>query len=247
MSYILDALRKSEEQRRLASAPDLATEHRPAGTPRGRSARVLALVGAGLLLNALVIGAWLFWPRGDDPEDAAATGPAPTPAGQPTATRRVDTLPELRDRVERGTPAGVRSGPEPANPDARLPDAMPDPMPDPMPDRPATVPRDRDASVAIDTDRRTEGQSSAQQPGSEAPVPIRALPAEFQRRIGPLSFSTHIFADEPEFREVAINGRIHREGARVGALRLIEITEAGVILELEGRRFSVSVLQDWDY
>lgn len=304
MSYILDALRKSEEQRRLASTPDLGTEHRPAGSAGRGSTRLLALLGAALLLNALVVGAWLFWPRDaglGSPGEASTTradsplaGSAPTltdPSGAPADIRgpvgetaadghRAPAVPRLGTGAASGSTPGARpssaarygetgagTGPEgpttagstsgfPQNPDTDLRAPGGDGIPS---DFPATTPAR--TTAPIDASRSGPGADTRQAPATgreqlaattspasaAPPVPIRALPDEFRQRIGPLSFSTHIYADEPRFREVAINGRMHREGARLGAMRLIEITEEGVILELEGRRFSVSVLQEWDY
>ncbi|MDZ7825137.1 MAG: general secretion pathway protein GspB [Gammaproteobacteria bacterium] len=79
------------------------------------------------------------------------------------------------------------------------------------------------------------------------PVSIHALPERIRARIPPLRFSTHIYAEEAAWREVGINGRIHAEGARFQGMQLERITETGVILELDGWRFRVSVLENWDY
>lgn len=232
MSYILDALRKSEEQRRLASAPDLGTEHRPAGDPgRGRT-RLWLLLGAGLLLNAVVVGAWLLRTGSDD-----GAGVAPTAA---PASAEADGPAGMREA--RG-PSGQLDPEDGAGP-GRLQD---DPRPGPASPPGAATAEQATAPPAPPTTEPEPLPASGPAPTTAPPVPIRALPDAFRQRIGPLSFSTHIYADEPRFREVAINGRTHREGARIGALRLVEITEDGVILELDGRRFSVSVMQDWDY
>lgn len=240
MSYILDALRKSEEQRRLASAPDLGTEHRPAGDPgRGRT-RLWMLLGAGLLLNAFVVGAWLLRSGSDD---SAGVAPPAAPAPAPARAEAVGPAAMREDRA----PSGQRDPDDGTAPGRLQDDRRPGPASPPgaataEPTEP-TEPTEQPAAPAAEPEPLP---ASAPAP-SAAPVPIRALPDAFRQRIGPLSFSTHIYADEPRFREVAINGRTHREGARIGALRLVEITEDGVILELEGRRFSVSVMQDWDY
>jgi hypothetical protein len=78
-------------------------------------------------------------------------------------------------------------------------------------------------------------------------VAIRDLPDRIQRRVPSLAFATHIYADEPRYREVTINGRRYAEGARVEGMLLSEITETGVVFEFEGYRFEVGVLEDWDY
>lgn len=203
MSYILDALRKSEEQRRGAGAPDLTTEHRTLATGHGSSARLPALIAIALLANALVLGTWLLWPDG---------------TGAPVAA----------------PPAGM-----PASAPAAAPATVPEPVPEPV-SEPVQSP------VAAATSAPAAFQTPDRTPAA-LPVPIRELPERLQARIPTLSFSTHIYAAEPQYREVAINGQRYAEGARIGALRLVEITETGVVMELDGARFAVSVLDDWDY
>ena len=76
---------------------------------------------------------------------------------------------------------------------------------------------------------------------------VRDLPDDVQRRVPPLDFATHLYAPNPAFREVSINGRRYGEGERVEGMLLSEITPTGVIFEHAGYTFSVSVLEDWDY
>ena len=77
-------------------------------------------------------------------------------------------------------------------------------------------------------------------------VRVNELPAHVQAQIPDLVFSSHIYADDPSFRMVNINGRMIREGDRLNNnLQLIQITEDGVVLQLDEHTFEVSVLRDW--
>lgn len=67
MSYILDALRKSEEARRRQQGPDLSL---PPAVPiqgRERSSRAVPLLALALLLNGIVLGIWLLGSNGQAP------------------------------------------------------------------------------------------------------------------------------------------------------------------------------------
>ncbi len=74
MSLILEALKKSERERRLGELPSLASP--VIGVPRRRSKLPLLV---GLIVIALVAGWWLRRepPAGQAPESPAATTPAP--------------------------------------------------------------------------------------------------------------------------------------------------------------------------
>ena len=61
-----------------------------------------------------------------------------------------------------------------------------------------------------------------------------------------LTFSSHIYADDPTMRAVTVNGRRLLEGDTISAgVRLKQITETGVILDVNGRTVPLEVLQDW--
>jgi general secretion pathway protein B len=61
-----------------------------------------------------------------------------------------------------------------------------------------------------------------------------------------LTISTHVYADDAGMRAVTLNGRRLVEGDTVSTgVRLKEITETGVILDVNGRDVALEVLQDW--
>jgi len=57
MSYILDALRKSETERRQGRIPDLGQQVQLIHKPRKKSIPILVWVALGLVLNAAAPGA----------------------------------------------------------------------------------------------------------------------------------------------------------------------------------------------
>ncbi|MGM0953136.1 MAG: general secretion pathway protein GspB [Pseudomonadota bacterium] len=72
MSYILEALRKSEAERRQGKAPDLGQSVQMIHRPRRKPVSLLVWIVLGLFLNAGILG-YVFWP-----EIQAAFAPAAT-------------------------------------------------------------------------------------------------------------------------------------------------------------------------
>ncbi len=60
------------------------------------------------------------------------------------------------------------------------------------------------------------------------------------------AFSTHVYADEPSMRAVTLNGKRFVEGDTISpGVTLKQITESGVVLDINGRVVPMDVLQDW--
>ncbi len=130
MSLILEALKKSEQQRRLGEVPSFGT---PAPLTRRRRSLLPLLVV--LILVALGVGWWFSRAPQAPVASTAATRPAPPPTTAPAAT-----------------PAPAASAPRPANATANLKPVQPRPatpaanapvaapvLPMPTTDRPGTV------------------------------------------------------------------------------------------------------------
>lgn len=61
-----------------------------------------------------------------------------------------------------------------------------------------------------------------------------------------LSFSTHVYGTDPSMRAVTMDGKRYVEGDEIRpGVRIREITETGVVLDVNGRAIPVDVLQDW--
>lgn len=211
MSFILDALRKSELERQRQSGPSIAE------LPVARDDRRLpwALLAIGLLL-AVNVGVLLFFLLRD------TTGAIPTIGASSTAAPVV------------AAPVATAPMPLPVNvsPAADLPDfdaqvseadalpeaSSPPPAPDPtlLPDAPVTY------SAAVE----------------ELPPPIDDLPTQTTAGLPELSIDLHIYADDPAKHVVFINGRRYqRGGVLVEGPTVEEINREGAVLSYRGRRF----------
>lgn len=102
MSYILDALKKSERQRPPGTVPDLFTVHGPQPPSSRRSVRAIVVAALLLVVPAFILWVWIGAGRDEGdarPQVAAspqppAPAPAPIPAPAPPVTPRTVATPQ---------------------------------------------------------------------------------------------------------------------------------------------------------
>jgi general secretion pathway protein B len=190
MSYILDAIKKSEAERNLGVSPGALAS----STPVSRARASIHITTVIVLLNVTALGGWWWW-QGRVPTPVATAGVAvpssteerPSPLSEAVHPTRPPMPERMRERIEQPSPGLVSPS---------IPVAM------------APAP----------------------------PTPPARLPA----------FSTHVFADDPQLRAVTLDGRRLTEGDLISpGMRLLEITESGVVLDVNGERVVFDVLQDW--
>ena len=214
MSFILDALRKSEIERQRQSGPSIAE------FPIAREDRRLpvALVAIGVLL-AVNVGVLLFFLLRD------AGGPAveATPAAAPVAAPAV------------ATPAPAPPGVPPA---AMDPGYGLSALPGEAFEEPATLPPGApDPTLLPDPSFDASGAGVTY---SEGPQVVESLPRQATAGLPALSVDLHIFAAEPARRAVFINGRRYTQGDRIiEGPTVEEITPEGAVLNHRGKRLLV--------
>ncbi len=224
MSFILDALRKSELERQRQSGPNIAE------LPLAREDRRLpvALVAIGLLL-AVNVGVLLFFLLRDgapaaDVEAAAAVAAPPIAA---TATAAATAAPPLATAAPVtapvNEPATGTASTGTASTGAGSPSVVYEESPELYP---------------------SSGYVEPVPPGLSDPTLLPdepqqgALPSEPVAGLPPLSIDLHIFSDNPAKRAVFINGRRYIQGATIAeGANVEEITRDGAILSFRGRRF----------
>ena len=237
MSYILDALRKSETERRQGRVPDLGQQVQLIHRPKKKRWSPAVWVSLALMLNAGVL-AFVFWPGAPLPwvsesqsETSAAsarmTAPEPdavSPATEPALTledpvAQTGTIPEP-DAGE-ATPAPIASEPSPSQSRER-------------------------ATVIVPSSANAETAAPMVQPEQAGRVPhLVELPLSFQKSVPDLTFNSHIYSSSPASRRVMINDTYLRVGDVFEGLRVDDITEEGVVLSRDGRPFRVGVVRDW--
>lgn len=252
MSYILDALKKSEQERKKGQVPGLGTLQGIPG-PGGRfeTDRLIWMYGLAtiLLLVALGLGAWLFMreptpaPRQALPVATAQPPAAGKEAGPPPSRAAVKTPPAP-------TPpeAGRQPPPQPPTAGTIPPEgAAPPPQPAPTPviEKPQPAPAQVNATSPENpfSDEKGQEESAAPvKPELLPTVPFQELPDETRAEMPTIKIGVHLFSDTPAARRASINGRLMREGQAVEKdLLLLEITRQGAIFSFRGRKFSLPV------
>lgn len=260
MSYILEALKKSQQERDLGQVPTLETL--PAMTESGPSRinhwGVAAVVLAGLAVVIALYAALRAVPTREDSVPVATVPAQPASAAVSVVPDPVRELPQpapvsSQVPVGEGAQPGVidefppeRSSSVP--PQAREPvrePAQPERRPSPPP-RPAAVtrPEDKipeDLRQEIETFKqnlRNEKADRRKQADAALPPHKLRLPREVEERLPASLMTGHIYDKEPAKRFVLINARKLREGEQTRqGIFVEEILPSGVVLSYEGHRF----------
>ncbi len=217
MSFILDALRKSENERQKKDTPDVTAARYKAGPARSRI--WLPILGAVLVINALLLLVLLFRADGNTPSpetSAAVTLPASpvSPARMAPSARPAPTVRPLAREVMPATPA---QSPGPASPAASF--AKPAPV------IAATSP----PSAMVDSTAASGGLPS-----------MRQLVLDGALEMNSLRLDMHVYSPVPAERFVFINMQKYREGEQLKEGPQIESIDAGgVILTHQGQRFTL--------
>ena len=194
MSYILDALRKSERDRQPTDLATLTPVQRSRSQKRSNRwliSLVLILAGNMVLLVYLTFGRGALdnlVPASTSASASASAGSLPTGSSERNATdtnvQQLDTSPIATD------PLGVEEA--------------------------VTI------RPAVQTD-------------------------EMRQLLASLTFTSHVFADDPALRSVMIDGRFFREGdSPQQGVALVSITSTGVVLRYRGREIAYNVMEQWE-
>lgn len=217
MSLILEALRKSEAERRRGLAPDVAMELPP--VPAARTRATPAWTWPALAVAVFVVAATGWWMLRGDRASASSED-------QATAmdSSQADAPPAPPVVVRRQAPAA----PPPAIPIA----STPTPLPASAPMPPATDPPAAPLAVATTPPPRPVS--------TPAPAPIAGdVPDLDATGLPPVKLTMHMWDESPARRFVILDGQRMAEGDRSGGLSVVEIRRDGVVVERDGQRARV--------
>jgi len=247
MSYILDALRKSDLQRHRGAAPTLLAVQDSAVAPKQPAFLAYGLLAAVLVGAGIVIG----WLRPWQPEQAApvrpetvaARPPESTPRQPAPATSETAPLPKPDPKLQSATqPAQAAATPSEIAPQAK-PKLKPKPK---LPARAKPV-TDGPSSEADAATTKTTAAPATEQPadtaaadaaGAQAAISMAELPPSVRQELPAMKITVHAYSGDPGGRLVGMDNRILREGDFVvPGLELEEITPDGMIFTYKGYRF----------
>lgn len=243
MSYILDALKKSESERQNQDLPNINAVHqRPELHPQKKRRIWLLAIPAALILN--IVGFWFLWDRSPS-EDSKLITPVSISSARTSSLASVTSTPEAQ---QIDTSMTIKIQPPEASPAGRI-----------IPEANLASSGETAELLITPTDayRKTaENLIAAEGPQGEKyetvasqPVnKITALPTNIQRQIPDLKFSSHLYADDSSFRMVNINGNMFHEGDIIAeGIQLERISEEGVVLNYLHYTFEISVIRDWSF
>ena len=236
MSFILDALKKSEDERLGQSGPNLAYARSGAG--REAIPRWVLILSALLLVNLAGLVAIMIWKSDtpaenseftaqsviqEEPIQQSPVGFRASPVVQQTVSQAPPPVQSNRDEVRSLAREASESSSE--SPSASLTPSSTQ--------TPATPP-----VTAPQSQAQTEAQESQEAQAAMVPTLNELLGQGRVMNLAALKVDLHVYAARKEDRFVFINLAKYQEGQRLQEGPLVEeITNDGVILQYQGERF----------
>jgi len=243
MSYILDALKKSEKERKRGTAPDiLAVQDEPTQKPKKHPLWPYLLVVA-LLLNAGLIF-WLGTWHSEKPKIVAKSSVGERyeipdvrlPIASPSSDKLNTTRRGTKEPIQQDQTIQAKSDQQKDTQSVQKPIA------------------DSQTSHKVspslhEPSRVVNPVPSEPKPGNDIPSPIEdkiynlnELPSSIQQSLPAFTISAAVYSNDPGSRMVKINGQSMHEGEYLTAgLKLEEIKSDGVIFSFHKYRFQVGL------
>lgn len=223
MSYILDALKKSDQERQQGASPNLHSTHGPIiGQRRNSSSifkqKIFLLISGGVVLFCIVLGIFFFRQHLFSSERTSTNTPDNALLSAAPETPTTTLLPQV------------------ANQDAEKNEAT---------SQKVTVIEKDKVSLSIAVNESTlDPPTSIAAEASQTSAPLlpllEDLPAALQAEIPHLKFAGHTYSKKSSQRIIIINDKILREGDMIGPSTFLkEITWEGVTIESNNTRFRV--------
>ena len=212
MSFILDALKKSETERQQQSGPEFSSV--PSSSDEPQSLKWLWILAALLGVNVVVLLGILFRP------DASPPAPVPAVPAQAESAPVAATTNLAEDTAaDPGFEEQVALARERQAQRHQAAEVTADPEADPVAAAPVTA-----APATAATSQRV--------------ATFDELRLDGQLQLPDLHLDIHVYSDAPAERFVFINMVKHREQSRLDEGPVVsEITPEGVMLDYQGRTF----------
>jgi len=247
MSYILDALKKSDQERKRGDIPNLQTVHIPVHAEQKTPRMLYGFIAVLLLALAFIIGLMISNNRSPGPEQGIEVSGA-----EKVPDMKSDMEPAISDTVE-----------APKDQTIQYQTPQQDTAAENKP-----LNETEHERVLIDTVNRSQktesngGQSDNDQSAvvsdnfmpMEKIADINNVPylhelADYQQQSIPqMNFAGHVYSSTPSSRSVIINGYAMSEGDTIVQGLIVEqITSSGVVFRFHDALFRVDILQDWSF
>jgi len=225
MSLILEALRRSEAERRRAAPPSLLGDIAP---PRGPSSSPWPMALAGLAAGLLLAATAWWWGVGRGAPAAAVELSSASPVAVVASPEMpIEPVPAAA-YAPPPSQAPITPAPRPA-PEA----APPSPAPEIQPLVPAAPVAETTITAPIEPEAVSPATSDSGLGPRDGDLPWSAVAGD---ALPPLRVSMHVYADDPARRFAIVDGQRRREGETLQpGLTLLEIRRDGLRLGWQGR------------
>lgn len=223
MSYILDALKKSDQQRQRGATPTLPEAPVTVASPKQTLFTYYGLFAVALLGAGITIG-WLHPWQAEQPAHAAEPGAASLPIsisnqGAPTPLSEPPEMTKTAQALQTPNATPV------AQPSHRV-DAIQPGISAPVRGGISGVLMQETPASPVDTAQEQKA------------IPLAELPLTLQQEIPVMTVQLHAYSSKAMNRIVSINSRMLHEGeSLMPGLRLEQVTPDGVIFSYKGYRF----------
>ena len=247
MSYILDALKKSQHARQLGQVPTIETSQPDAEPHPGAPTRWI-YSAVGLALVAIIVAAYgIVDKRASVPPAIAHTQSPPSPvrpvadhAAEPSATSPTPQTSRVSELGASSTASYTLA----AEMDLDTSTLEAGPVPFDLFGAEAPKPSPITSSVqysdpALGIATKHEQTSSVPAPELDTAIPLlRQLSPEFRQTVPPMSLDVHVYRESPARRFVLINETLYRQGEHTSEGPVVEeIAPDGVVLSYGGKLF----------
>jgi hypothetical protein len=267
MSFILDALKKLEQKRKMGAVPDLTTVHLQDHEPPKKRSKWPYLLLAALLLNAGIFAAWLRpWEEKDvisaQPdvngiEEVAGVLPAPDKADDTNAMQAekiIENKEAAMSTPEEDNQAKEEISETVMEPDKLIEQEEPveksdeeviasiglNPTPEELDILRNKIKEDQNVQVQMPVEEiLNPAEPDIIEPKDKSGfIEFSQLPGDVKKELPDITINGHIYSDNSAARIANINGFVTREGDKVASgLILEEITESGAIFTYKEYRF----------
>lgn len=229
MSYILDALKKSEQERGHGNIPDVQTVHSSSlNYQKSKKAYWPYFLIAAVLLNLAAI-TYFIVDKDDSQTRGAATENIATSIiedsiRKPSVTTTIDENSERKKVENKPLPQQIKTIEKSAAPVAEV---------KPPADKPHTI-----------KPQKTVEQAASYT--SNNIIDFNELPESIRQELPAIIISAHVYSSNPLQRSIVINNNFMEEGEyMIDGLVLYEITPEGAIFSYQGYLFTYGVVSGW--
>ena len=236
MSYILDALKKSEQERGHGNVPDVQTVHSSSLNYRNdKKALWPYILIFAVMLNLLAIGYFIV--SKENPIEMPQPVTESTNSIQPNAVSQ--DLPAAPDSIIDKSIELQASEPSPVSTTATAGKS----------NRGAAQEKDtaKKATPAVSqTITERPEPPAAPVADSEDIIDFHELPESIKQQVPTITISAHVYSSNPLQRSIVINNNFMEEGEYIlDDLVLHEITQDGAIFNYQGTLFNYGVVSGW--